>query len=53
MMSAVNVCVGGLQILLVLKGFNFVLAIYVFNHRMCPTVNWFSHLDLLASLNRV
>ena len=23
----------------VLKGFNFVLAIYVFNHRMCPTVN--------------
>ena len=37
----------------VLKGLNFVLAIYVFNHRMCPTVNWFSHLDLLASLNRV
>lgn len=45
--------VGGLQILQVLKGFNFVFAIYIFNHGMCPKVNWFSHLDVLASLNHV
>lgn len=45
--------VGGLQILQVLKGFNFVFAIYIFNHGMCPKVDWFSHLDLLASLNHV
>lgn len=34
----------------ILRGLAIVPAVYMFNHWICPKVNWFSHLNLQATV---